>query len=70
MTDYFIRFVNHLDPNGRDASATEIVWPRYNPTSRLTLQFNDGSTPVNVTVDNERLAGTEELFNLSFRFPI
>ena len=69
MTDYFIRFVNHLDPNGRDASATEIVWPRYNPTSRLTLQFNDGIVPLTVTADDQRRAGIEELTSLSLRFP-
>ncbi|KAI0699613.1 carotenoid ester lipase precursor [Cerioporus squamosus] len=66
MTDYFVRFVNHLDPNGQ----TGVQWPSYNTTSRLTLQFNDGSTPLNVTVDDERLTGTEELTRLSLLFPL
>ncbi|RPD58753.1 carotenoid ester lipase precursor [Lentinus tigrinus ALCF2SS1-7] len=67
MTDYFVRFVTNLDPNGSNES--QPVWPTYNTTARLTLQFNDGSTPINVTVDDERLAGTDELSALSLRFP-
>ncbi|KAI0699614.1 carotenoid ester lipase precursor [Cerioporus squamosus] len=64
MTDYFIRFVRRLDPNGRSG----VQWPRYDTSSRKTLQFNDGSTPVNVTADTERLAGTSALFDLGLRF--
>ncbi|RDX42812.1 carotenoid ester lipase precursor [Lentinus brumalis] len=65
MTDYFIRFVNHLDPNGGSAPH----WPPYNTSARRTLQFNDGSTPLTVTADTERLAGTDALLDLSLRFP-
>ncbi|RPD58751.1 carotenoid ester lipase precursor [Lentinus tigrinus ALCF2SS1-6] len=65
MTDYFIHFVNHLDPS----SASGVQWPRYNSSARLTLQFNDGNVPLNVTVDNARLAGTSMLASLSLRFP-
>ncbi|RPD58759.1 carotenoid ester lipase precursor [Lentinus tigrinus ALCF2SS1-7] len=68
MTDYFVRFVNHLNPNGLHFS--QPFWPRYDPITRLTLQFNDGSIPVNVTVDNKRREGTDELFKLGLRFPI
>ncbi len=57
MTDYFIRFVNDLDPNG----ASGVYWPPYNNTARLALQFNDGSVPLNITVDDGRLAGTDAL---------
>ncbi|RDX42793.1 hypothetical protein OH76DRAFT_1260852 [Lentinus brumalis] len=66
MTDFFIRFVNDLNPNG-DAG---LQWPSYNTTARATLQFNDGAVPLNITMDNERLAGTNELASLSLRFPI
>ena len=66
MTDYFIRFVRHLDPN---TGHSGVQWPRYNSTDRLTLQFNDGSTPVSVTADTERMAGMSALFDLSLRFP-
>ncbi len=66
MTDFFVRFVNDLNPNGD----IKLQWPPYDPTTRATLQFNDGAVPLNITVDNERLAGTNELASLSLRFPI
>ena len=66
MADYFIRFVNHLDPN----PATGVQWPLYNTSTRSTLQFNDGSVPLNITADNQRLAGTQELTSLALRFPL
>ncbi|TFK88169.1 carotenoid ester lipase precursor [Polyporus arcularius HHB13444] len=68
MTDYFVRFVNHLNPNG--GNGTELVWPRYNPRTRLALQFKDGSTPLEVAADDDRLEGTNELLSLSLRFPL
>ncbi|KAI0699616.1 alpha beta-hydrolase [Cerioporus squamosus] len=67
MGDYFIRFVRHLDPN---QPASGVHWPPYNAASRLTLQFNDGTVPLNVTIDNQRIAGTKELTSLSLRFPL
>ena len=67
MTDYFIHFVNHLDPNG---ATTQVYWPPYNTTVRATLQFNDGDVPLNVTVDDQRLAGTEEMSAITGRFPL
>ncbi|RPD58746.1 carotenoid ester lipase precursor [Lentinus tigrinus ALCF2SS1-7] len=66
MTDYFIRFVHDLDPNGPSG----VQWPQYNSSARLTLQFNNGDVPLIVTVDDERLAGTEELTSLALRFPL
>ncbi len=60
MTDYFLRFVRHLDPN----SNSGVQWPRFDNSSRLTLQFNDGSTPISVTADTARLAATRALFDL------
>ena len=65
MADYFIRFVNHLDPN----PASGVQWPRYNTSTRSTLQFNDGIVPLTVTADDQRRAGIEELTSLSLRFP-
>ncbi|KAI0699612.1 carotenoid ester lipase precursor [Cerioporus squamosus] len=65
MTDFFVRFVNDLDPNGDSG----VQWPPYNTTARATLQFNDGAVPLNITVDDERIAGTDELASLSLRFP-
>ncbi|TFK87024.1 carotenoid ester lipase precursor [Polyporus arcularius HHB13444] len=66
MTDYFIRFVRHLNPN---SNSSAVHWPVYNASSRLTLQFNDGSIPLNITTDTERLSGTDALLDLSLRFP-
>ncbi|RPD69832.1 carotenoid ester lipase precursor [Lentinus tigrinus ALCF2SS1-7] len=66
MTDYFIRFVNHLDPN----PTTGVQWPPYNTSARSTLQFNDGSIPLNITVDDQRFAGIKELTSLALRFPL
>ncbi len=49
--------MNDLDPNGD----TGVQWPPYNTTTRATLQFNDGDVPLNITVDDARLAGMNEL---------
>ncbi len=65
MTDYFIRFVNTLDPN----ADTGVQWPRYDTTARATLKFGDGDVPLSIIVDDERLAGMRELSALSLRFP-
>ena len=65
MTDFFVRFVSKLNPNGDSG----VQWPTYNTTARATLQFNDGDVPLNITSDSERLAGTDELVSLSLRFP-
>lgn len=67
MTDYFIRFVNDLDPN--DGSGVQ-YWPTYSASTRETLSFSDGDVSLSITVDKERLAGTSELTLISRRFPI
>ncbi|TFK91448.1 carotenoid ester lipase precursor [Polyporus arcularius HHB13444] len=66
MTDYFIRFVNTLDPNGD----TDMHWPRYDTTSRATLEFSEGDVPLSIAVDDQRLSGMSELTSLSLRFPL
>ncbi|KAI0741825.1 carotenoid ester lipase precursor [Daedaleopsis nitida] len=63
LTDYFIRFVNDLNPNG----ASGVHWPKFDIVSRQKLQFDD--TPVRVVQDYTRLGGTEALTALSRRFP-
>lgn len=65
LTDYLVRFVNHLDPNGK----TGVQWPRYNLATRAVLQFNDGEPAINVTSDTERLQGMEVVASLGRRFP-
>ncbi|RPD58744.1 carotenoid ester lipase precursor [Lentinus tigrinus ALCF2SS1-7] len=66
MTNYFIHFVNHLNPNG---ASTRVHWPTYKPSTRSTLQFNEGKVPINVTVDNWRFSAMKEISSLSSRFP-
>ncbi|KAI0699618.1 carotenoid ester lipase precursor [Cerioporus squamosus] len=66
MSDYFIRFVRHLDPNARDG----VHWPPYNTRDRSTLQFNEGNVPRNITFDRQRAAGIKELTSLALRFPM
>ncbi|KAI0793614.1 carotenoid ester lipase [Fomes fomentarius] len=65
LTDYLVRFVNHLDPNGK----TGVQWPRYSLATRPVLQFNDGEPAINVTSDIERLQGMEVVASLGRRFP-
>lgn len=31
MVDYFIRFINTLDPNGSPSPRAQVEWPRYDP---------------------------------------
>jgi carboxylesterase type B len=39
MTDYFIRFVNTLDPNGSPSPRAQAEWPRYDPERPQLLTF-------------------------------
>ncbi|KAI0741844.1 carotenoid ester lipase precursor [Daedaleopsis nitida] len=64
MTDYFVRFVNDLDPNG----GTEVQWPKFDTATRSALQFSDGDSAVQVVEDSARLDGTDVLTSLSVRF--
>ena len=67
MTDYFIRFVNNLNPNREYDELPN--WPTYNTTARAILQFLNGAERLKVGVDDERTAGMNELFKLGLRFP-
>ena len=66
MTDYFVRFVNDLNPNGE----TEVQWPLFTSASRETLTFKDGDAPIEVTSDVERLEATDLVSALTMRFAI
>ena len=51
LTEYLIRFVATLDPNGN----TGISWPKYTPESHDMLLFSDNaSTPLSLTQDTYR----------------
>jgi len=56
MTDYFIRFINTLDPNGSSSPRAQAEWPRYDPERPRLLTFlpNDKKPSVVVTDDNFR----------------
>ncbi|OBZ65327.1 Lipase 3 [Grifola frondosa] len=62
MADYLIRFVATLDPN----DGTEAVyWPRYNISQRQILTFQDGDTPLNISMNWTRMEGTRVLTRLN-----
>ncbi|KAI0770567.1 Alpha/Beta hydrolase protein [Fomes fomentarius] len=66
MTDYFIRFVHALNPNAEDG----VQWPRYDTTTRSSLEFKDGESPLGIYADVERADGINAAFALSLQFPV
>ena len=66
MTDYFVRFINHLDPNSH--AKDDVHWSQYDSEARLTLLFDEGSEPLHVAGDDYRAAGMKELNALAMRF--
>ena len=66
MGDYLIRFAATLDPNGDGA----FPWPRYTTSEPKLLTFNDGPTPLNITMDTYRAPGMALLTKLSLEDPI
>ena len=65
MTEYFVRFVNDLDPSPKSG----VKWPKFTTATRSTLSFNDGTPAVSVVADNARMAAMKEVANLSLCFP-
>ncbi|KAI0352094.1 carotenoid ester lipase precursor [Trametes cingulata] len=65
MTDFLIRFVNTLDPNG----GPEIDWPAYTTDSRQLLAFLDGDTPLTLIQDTFRQNATDFDVVLSLEHP-
>ncbi|KAI0819594.1 carotenoid ester lipase precursor [Trametes gibbosa] len=65
MTDYFVRFVNTLDPNG----GSEIEWPAYTRESPQLLAFVDGDTPLKTIPDTFREKEIEFLTQLCMEQP-
>ncbi|KAJ8490001.1 hypothetical protein ONZ51_g2565 [Trametes cubensis] len=66
MTDFLVRFVQTLDPNG----GTEIHWPAYNPKSPQLIAFVEGDTPLTVIPDNFRKEANEFLVQLGLEQPL
>ncbi|KAH9855289.1 carotenoid ester lipase precursor [Lenzites betulinus] len=65
MTDYLVRFVNTLDPNG----GSEIEWPVYTTESPQLLAFVDGDTPLKIIPDTFREEAIAFLTHLIFEQP-
>ena len=66
LTDYFIHFVNHLDPNGASVPA----WPRFTLDSKNLLTFLDGNTPIIVGKDDYRIDGMKLLTEVLLDTPL
>ncbi|KAI0793609.1 carotenoid ester lipase precursor [Fomes fomentarius] len=65
MTDYFIRFVNDLNPNAENG----VQWPEYDAAARSSLEFRDGDTPLRIIPDDARAEAMSIVSALSLRFP-
>ena len=50
LTDYFVNFVNNLDPNG----PTVLEWPKYNTSTVQAMTLQDGATPLALEPDTYR----------------
>lgn len=70
MADYFIRFINTLDPNGSSSPRAQVKWPRYDTEQPRLLTFlpeyEDPS--VIVTDDDFRNEQTEFFVGLAGRY--
>ncbi|KAI8974600.1 carotenoid ester lipase precursor [Trametes punicea] len=68
MTDFLIRFVHTLDPNGRPGS--EIHWPAYTPESPRLLAFVEGEEALEVIPDTFREEAMDFLVSLALDQPM
>ena len=66
MTDFLIRFVNTLDPNG----GPQTHWPEYTTRSPQLLAFVDGAIPLKVIPDTFRKESMDFVTQLSLAEPI
>lgn len=53
MADYFIRFVNTLDPNGSSSPRARVEWPKYHPERPRSLTFLPEREKPSVVVTND-----------------
>jgi len=69
LRDYFIRFANTLDPNGKEGLG--ISWPKWDPAKPKALVGTDSLlTPLTIQNDNYRSRAMDYVGNLSIRHPI
>lgn len=66
MTDFLVRFVNTLDPNG----GPEIHWPEYTEHSPQLLAFVEGDASLEVMSDTFRKEAMEFVTQLSLAEPL
>jgi len=66
LTDYLIRFVTNLNPNG----GSDAQWPPYTASLPQLLTLYDSPVPTNVTLDTYRAEGMEFLTSITFRHSV
>ncbi|KAI1784678.1 carotenoid ester lipase precursor [Ganoderma leucocontextum] len=66
MTDFLVRFVNTLDPNG----GPEIHWPEYSPESPQLLGFVEGTPNLTTIPDTFRKEAMDFVMQLSLAEPL
>ncbi|KAH7928750.1 alpha/beta-hydrolase [Leucogyrophana mollusca] len=66
MTDYLVRFVSNLEPNGD----TGISWPQYTTEAPNMLTFLDGLIPLEVGQDTYRAEAMAYITNVTLTYPV
>ncbi|GJE92632.1 carotenoid ester lipase precursor [Phanerochaete sordida] len=67
LADYYINFVNHLNPN---IGANVTAWPQYDTRGREVLTLLDGTPNITVTNDSYREEPIAYLTELSLKYPL
>ena len=69
LRDYVVRFVNNLDPNGKNGLG--IPWPQWNAKKPKAIVFQDDIFfPVVLGDDNYRTDPLSLVANMSLLYPI
>ena len=69
LRDYVIRFVNHLDPNGK--AGPGIPWPQWDPRYPKAIVLQESMLfPIVIADDNYRTDPLDLVANLSLIYPI
>ena len=66
MTDFLVRFVNTLDPNG----GPEIHWPEYSPEAPQLLAFVEGTPNLTIIFDTFRKEAMDFVTQLGLAQPL
>ncbi|KAH9167333.1 carotenoid ester lipase precursor [Lactarius sanguifluus] len=69
LRDYFIRFTNNLDPNGKRGLG--VPWPQWDPKKPKAVIFQDSALfPIVIGDDNYRTDALNYVANMSLLYPI